>query len=43
MTEADVEAERQESEAFNRARVEEELAAMRARLEALEQVVQEQQ
>lgn len=43
MTEADHEAERQESEAFNRARVEEEMAAIRARLEALEHEMQEQQ
>jgi hypothetical protein len=43
MTEADIAAEQAESEAFYRAKVEEEMARMRARIEALEQEAQEQQ
>ncbi|MGD9140317.1 MAG: hypothetical protein PVJ42_02130 [bacterium] len=43
LTEVEEEAERQESEAANRARIEEEMAEMRARLEELEQIVEEQQ
>ncbi len=43
MTEADYAAEQAESEAFNRARIEREIAEMRARLEALEEEMQGQQ
>jgi hypothetical protein len=43
LTEVEEEAERQESEAANRARIEEEMAEMRARLEELEQIIEEQQ